>query len=563
MTAPARLAPPAPGSLPTISARSRIYGFGSLYAKTLRDSRLSFLIVAGLLGGVMLAVGSAIPTVFPTEAARAEVVRLANDLGALAQGIAGKPVNVGTLGGYIQWKYGPIFAIIAALWSILALSGTLATEARRGSLEFVAALPVARRQIALDKLAAHLTAMLVEVIILALAAWVAGAAFGTLPGDAIPLSAAIGYALWVGLLALAFGGLAFALAPILGRGAAAGISGALLIVGYVVHGYVASVPALGPLADLTPWAWTAGHLPLAGEYDWASLVPVAVVAAVLLAAGVEIFARRDLGVTVAIPGPRLPALAAGVGGPARRSFRERLPVALAWGIGIGLFGFLMAAVSGSVATALAQTPDVAQTIAKLFPSMDITTAGGFLELLVDLLMIIVGFAAVTLVAGWAADETSGRLEVLLSTPLSPSRWALRSGLGVLAAIVAMTVAAAVLIGLGSAAAGSDGLTPFLGTAAFGLYAVALAGIGFAVGGLVRTSVAAEVVALVVVATYLIDLLAPALRLPEAIHQLALTAHLGQPMIGVWDWAGVVACLVIAVGGLLLGAWGFGRRDVVR
>jgi hypothetical protein len=62
-------------------------------------------------------------------------------------------------------------------------------------------------------------------------------------------------------------------------------------------------------------------------------------------------------------------------------------------------------------------------------------------------------------------------------------------------------------------------------------------------------------------TYLIDLIAPALKLPDWIHQLALSSHLGQPMVGVWDWGGVAACLVLAAGGLLIGAWGVGRRDV--
>lgn len=552
---------PAPGLRTTSSLRGRLYGFGSVYAKTLRDSRFAFIVVAGLLGGVMLVVGSAIPTVFPTQAAREEVVRLANDLGALAQGLAGKPVNVGTLGGYVQWKYGPVFAIIAALWSILALSGTLAAESRRGSLEFVAALPFARRRIALEKVAAHLTAMVVNVAILALAAWVAAAAFGTLPGDAIPVRAAVGYALWVGLLALAFGGLAFALSPVFGRGTAAGIAGAILLVGWVVNGYAASIPALRVIADLTPWAWTANHLPLAGEYDWASLIPVAVAAAILLGAGVELFARRDLGVTIAIPTPRLPATTAGLGGPIRRSFGDRLPVALAWGLGIGLFGLVMAAISRSIADEVARAPDLARTFRQLFPTIDITSAGGFLELLVQLLTIVVGFAAATLIAGWAADETSGRLEMLLSTPLRRAGWVIRAGLGVLAAIAVMTVVIAVLIGLGAAAAGSDALTPMAGTIPFGLYAAALAGIGFAVGGIVRTSIAAEAVAVVVVGTYLIDLLAPALRLPDAVHQLALTAHLGRPMVGIWDPAGIVACLVIAFGGLLLGGWGMRRRDV--
>ena len=35
----------------------------------------------------------------------------------------GKPVKLGTLGGYMTFKYGAIFALGTALWSILALSG--------------------------------------------------------------------------------------------------------------------------------------------------------------------------------------------------------------------------------------------------------------------------------------------------------------------------------------------------------------------------------------------------------------------------------------------------------
>lgn len=98
--------------------------------------------------------------------------------------------------------------------------------------------------------------------------------------------------------------------------------------------------------------------------------------------------------------------------------------------------------------------------------------------------------------------------------------------------------------------------------ALGLYAAALAGIGFAVGGF-GTSIAGEVVALVVVATYLVDLLAPAPKLPDWVHRLALAAHLGQPMIGQWDLGGAVACLAIAILGVAIGGLGMRRRDVAR
>lgn len=540
---------------------SRVYGLGSIYAKTMRDSRLAFIIVAGLLGGIMFVIGAAIPNLLSTPAARAEIVRLANDLGA-ASGVAGKPINVGTLGGYVEWKYGPFFVIVAALWSILALSSTLAGEAAHGSLEFVAVSPFGKRRIALEKLAAHLTVMAFELVILTVAALLTAAIFAKLPADAISPEAAIGFALWIGLMALVFGGLSLVLSGFVSRGAAAGISGAVLFAGELLNGYSLTVPALRIPAALTPWAWTANHVPLGGQFDWGSLLLTGIVAIVLLGVGLEVFVRRDLGATSSVPTPNTPRALRGLGSPFGRSLSERLPVALAWAIGLGVFGLVMAGISRSLADQFSSSPDLARTFATLFPSFNVATAGGLLQLLISLAYIVVGFAAATLVSGWASDESSGRLEMLLSTPLARSPWAISAGLGVYAAIAVMTAIMAVAIGIGALTAGSDALTPMAGTLVLGLYAAALAGIGFAVGGY-RTSIAAEAVALVVVATYLVDLVGPALNLPDWVHQFALTAHLGQPMVGIWDPAGVVACLVLAAGGLAIGGWGMRRRDIAR
>jgi ABC-2 type transport system permease protein len=541
---------------------SRVYGLGSIYAKTMRDSRLSFIVMAGLLGGVMFVVGAAIPQVFASSSAREDIVRMAHDLGSVAAGVAGKPVNVGTLGGYISWKYGPVFLIIASLWSILALSSTLAGEAQRGSLEFVAVSPFGKRRIAFEKLAAHLTVMTLVLVIMAFAGWLTAALFGKLPEDAIPPQAAVGFALWIGLVALVFGGLALVLSPFIGRGPAAGIAGAALFAGWILNGYAATAPAFRIPADLTPWAWTNNHVPLGGEYDWGSLAFTAVIAIVLLAVGLEAFVRRDLGASMSIRTPNTPRALRGLGGPLSRSFSERLPVAISWAIGLGIFGLAMAGASRSLADSFGNSPDLQKTFDTIFPNFNVATAGGLLQLLISLAFIVVGFAASTLVSGWASDESSGRLEMLLSTPLARSRWAISSGLGVYGAIVVMTVIMAVAIGIGAMSAGSDAITPMVGTTTLGLYAAALAGVGFAVGGW-RTSVAAESVALLVVVMYLIDLIVPALQLPDWIHQLALTAHLGQPMVGVWDPAGVVACIALAAGGLLIGGWGMRSRDVAR
>lgn len=546
-----------------VSRWSRVYGLGSVYAKTLRNSRRSFIFASLLLAGLLFLVGGAIPTAYPTQAARDEIAQIARDLAATAQGTSGKPINVGTIGGYVEWKYGPIFMLIASIWSILALSSTLAGEARNGSLEFVAASPDGRRRIAIEKVAGHVTVMAVVLAIMAFAGWLAGAVLGKLPGDTIPMPAAVAYVLGLGFSALFFGGLALVLAQFLGRSGGAGLAGGLLIVGWFANGYGSLVPGFAVLGDLTPWAWTADYVPLAGQYDWLLLVPLAVVAVVPLAVGVEAFARRDMGAGASIRTPGLPALALGLRGPVTRALGERLPFALAWGLGMGGFGLSLAAISRSLADQFGRSPDIQSTFRNLFPSTDVGSATSFLQLLIQMMFIVAGFAAATFVAGWASDETSGRMEMLLTSPLSRGRWAVLSGIGVYLATAVMTALAAAGVGIGAFVGGMDPLNPVLGSLTLGLFAAAAAGVGFAVGGAIRASIAAEAVVLVVVVTYLIDLIAPALKLPDWVHQLALTAHFGQPIAGNWDWAGVVACLVIAAAGLLIGAWGIRRRDIAR
>ena len=547
-----------------ISLRSRLVGFGSIYGKTIRDSRLSFIIAAGLFGGLSLVLSAAIGTVFPTVASRHEVDKLVTSMPASMVNLFGNATlmgpKLGTLGGYLTWKYGSLFAVGAGLWSILALSGTLAGEAARGSLDFVAASPFGKRRIALEKLAAHLTVLWLAMAFMAVLLTVASNAFGDPSlGDPIPLVGSIGFALWVGFTAMCFGGLALALAPMLGRAGSAGVAGVAMVVLWMASG----LDLGGPLVTISPFHWTANHIPLVGIYDWPGLALVGVVAVVFLTVGVELFMRRDLGVTSGLSLPHMPGAVLGVRGPVSRAFGDQLPRALAWGIGMGLMGGLLASLVGPFSRQVSGEANLIATFSKVFPSFDFTTAGGWLQLYVSLFYIAAGFAATTFVSKWASDETDGRLEEILSVPMSRARWALAGGVAAIVSVVVLTVIVAVAISAGAAAGGSTAGDALLGSASLGVYAIAIVGVGFAVGGVWRTSLAAEIAALFVIATYLIDLLAPPLKLPDWFHQLALTAHLGQPMIGQWDAVGVVACVVIAVGGILLGAWGMGRRDVSR
>jgi ABC-2 type transport system permease protein len=540
----------------------RIYGYGSVFGKTLRDSRRAVLLVGVLVGLLLILVAQAIVAEFNTVQARQDLAAVVAAVPPILQGLAGKPVNVETLGGYLQYKYGTFFPLVASLWSILALSGTLAAEAQRGSLEFLAAAPISRLRLALEKLSGHVVAMAIAVGFIFLSLVVVGRTAAALPGDEIPVDAAAGYALWFGLVALAAGSVAFALAPFVGRGAAMGIAGAITFGGFILNGYQAAIPSLAPLANLSWFGWTTDHIPLAGVFNWASLVLVAAVPIVLFSVGVGAFVRRDIGATTAIPTPSLPRSLVGLRGPTGRAFGHNLPAAIGWGIGLGVFGLMIAGSAGSFADQLAKSQDFVRLLSSIFPGIDFATVGGFLQLLfVEFGLILAGLAAATLVAGWASDETSGRLEFLLAAPRDRFRWVLSTGFGVIGDIAVVVVLTALGVALGTAIAGGDASTPVLGSLVLGLFAIAIAGIGFAVGGLFRAGWAGPVAALVTILTWFADIIVPALGLPDFVHQLALTAHYGLPMLGRWDAVGIVASVGLLVGGLLIGAWGFARRDL--
>ena len=539
-------------------------GLRSVYAKALRDSRLAFLVIVGLAGLILLAGAQTMATTYGTPLARTQMADYVAQIPAALRGFYGTPLHVDTLGGFLSWHYSGMLTLLIGLWPILALSRTLASDLRCGSLEFVAAAPISRRRIAIEQVAGHVTAFAAAMAGLALAAWLAGQLAAKLPGDEIAPSAAIGFAAGIGANSLLFGALAFAISPFAGSRTAAVFAGMWMLGGFLIHGYRSAVPAFGAISPFTSFTWLEGNLPLAGAADWGASLVVAVCALMLLGVGIEAFVRRDMLAVTSSRLPGLPAVTHGLRGPMSRSFGDQLPAALGWGIAIGFLGFLMAAASKSFAEEIHKVPDILRLVQQLFPSVNITTPGGFLQFVfIDFGLILAGLAAATLVAGLSSDETSGRAEMLLATPISRARSELAAGLAGYVAMGLVAVLAGACIAAGAAAVGGDAITPGIGTLAVALYGAALAGVGLAVGGFGRAAWAAPAVVVAALGTFLLDFLAEPLRLPDWLHQLALSSHLGQPMAGYWDTAGVMACLVLAAGGLLLGIAGMRLRDIAR
>jgi ABC-2 type transport system permease protein len=543
-------------------ARS-LRGSGSVFVKSLRDSRRAILIACLGLGFTVWSIGISTASNYPTLASRQQ--QLASLQASPAFGsLFGLPIGTDTLGGMVCWRDGMFAAILLALWSITALSGTLAAEARCGALEILASTPISRRRIAVEKVASHLAGVAIVVVATSAVTWATGALYAVLPGDSMSFWDALAYFAAIALLALLGGSIALALSPLLGRGASAGAAAAVFFVMYLAYAYGDLVPALGAIKGLSPFTWTARHQPLAGSWDVLPLLPLALLVLAFLVAGIVIFGRRDIGATERLPVLALPGRRFLLRGPARQVFLRSRTLALVWGLAMGgLFG-LFAAGSQSLAVTATSDPGSQAFVKAVFGDTDWTSAKGLMQLaFVWLGYVAVAVAATTLVRELASDERERRLEMLLAAPVSRVRWLLSGGLGVFAAVALMSLTMAALIGLGVAASGQDPFGPFAGAWVAGLYAAALAGVALACLGLGGVELAPAIPASLGIGFFAFDTFGSLLGLPSAVTSLSLTHHLGRPMAGSYDWPGMAMLAALAVGGVALGAWSMSRRDVSR
>jgi ABC-type transport system involved in multi-copper enzyme maturation permease subunit len=152
---------------------ARVAGLGTIYGKTVRDSRRAAIVV-GIVAGLFI-VGTGAPygvaPEFSTVELRRQFIAGLTALPLAVRGLLGEPINLESLGGFLSWRVGNFLPIMLGLWPVLALSGTLAGEAARGSLDLLASTPRARRTIALEKLAGHITAVVFAMLILGLSIW--------------------------------------------------------------------------------------------------------------------------------------------------------------------------------------------------------------------------------------------------------------------------------------------------------------------------------------------------------------------------------------------------------
>jgi beta-exotoxin I transport system permease protein len=248
--------------------------------------------------------------------------------------------------------------------------------------------------------------------------------------------------------------------------------------------------------------------------------------------------------------------------------RERRRSLLSWGLPLGLWSAFIVSIYPSIESALTKAVRNYPTALKeAFGVGELTSVEQYLhaEMLSLIVPLAVGYLAVRSVAsGLSGAAESGRLDVLLSAPVSRSRL-VAAGFAATAIELATVLAVAVALTMIGSLLSSAGLSFGLALAGFaGVWPLALlfAGLGIVVAGWsLRTSVVTGSVAGVLVGMYVVDLIGRLDPSLDAIRYASVFRYYGTAIesgIDTLSFLGVTAAAVAlaAIGSLL-----FERRDL--
>ncbi|QBI20214.1 ABC transporter permease [Egibacter rhizosphaerae] len=525
-------------------------GTGTLVRFMLRRDRIRLLAWTAGFAALTLYLVTALPVAYETEADLAAATQLfADPVGRMLIG-PGYGFDDPSFERFVANGYGLYFFILSALMSILLIVRHTRLEEQTGRAELVRANVVGRH-----------TALTSALIVTVITNLVIGAAvFGVMV--AVAGFGAGGSALFAASIAavgVGFGGIATITAQLTEYSrAAAGIAGAALGAAFVLRaGGDMAAEGGNALSWTSPLGWGQQTAPFVLDRWWPLALPLGL-AVVAAAVGYALAVRRDVGASLfsARPGPA--TAAPSLGTPLGLALRLQRASILGWGAALIIGGLVFGAYTDALIEALADMPDV---FLELFGGAEDMVAG-YLAYMAEFMAYLVAAFAIMAVRSLRNEETGGRAEPVLATPVS--RWAwLGSNLAVAAAAVV------VLMGLTGAATGAG--AAIVTGEAHHVGELTAAHLNHAPGPLLVLGVAALLfgvfpravpIAWVLVGYGLVvGTFGPLLDLPEAAFDLSPFEHPAEMPLEGFALAPVAILTLLAIVAAALGLLAFRQRGV--
>ena len=475
------------------------------------------------------------------------------------------PVHPETLGGYEQYKWLAGAVIMMMLWAGLAGVGAGRGDEARGLTEEWIAGGISRTRLLLARSAAFGLVLLVACVasvlgIVAIAPFVhQDPNFWGEMGKAATMTAGLFTCYAIALL--------ISQLPAERQTATALGVGALVLL-LVINGIADTIDSASGIGIVSPFHWmekTSSAAP-GGAFDLGATIGLAVAAGVVIGVAIPIFLRRDVGSGLftwrlrtghaARVASRNPVL--------RLPFTEGLweqRIGLAtWVVSTLVLGALMVSVTKSLVDALFADPNIAAVFQRAVPGPAYASMLGFVWFGIALLLLA-GYAVVQ-VSRWSAQDQEGRVEMLLSAPISRARIVVERALEFAVASLLIVIGGYVGVAAEVPFAGLklDAGHVFTASALLWPFALAFGGLGVAVASR-WPGVAVPFLAAFAAVEYFLGDLAPLFRLPGWVANLSVFHLYGNPVVGNLSWTPPVSMLLVFLTGFAAALILMRQRDV--
>jgi ABC-2 type transport system permease protein len=475
------------------------------------------------------------------------------------------PVHPETLGGYEQYKWLAGAIILMMLWAGLAGVGVGRGAEDRGLTDQWLAGGISRTRLLLARSSAFGLVLLIACLASTLGISAVAPTVHQDPNVAGELGKALSMAL--GLFTCYAIALFISQLPAERQTATALGVGALVLL-LLINGIADTVNSASWIGVISPFHWmerTSSGAP-GGTFDVWATVALGVAAAALIGATIPIFQRRDIGSGLFNWGRRTKAAVR----VASRNVLLRLPFTeglweqrvglAAWVVSTLLLGSVMISVTKSVADGLLADPHLASLLKTYYSGSLYASLLGLFWFGIALLLLA-GYAVVQ-VSRWSAQDQEGRVEMLMSVPVSRTRVVIERALEF--AVASLLIVVGGYIGVASKAP-TAGLNLDMGhlftaSALLWPFALAFGGLGVAVASR-WPRIAVPFLATFAVVEYFVGDLAPLFKLPDWVANLSVFHLYGNPLVSSFTWTPALSMTLVFVVGFGAAVLLMRRRDV--
>jgi ABC-2 type transport system permease protein len=500
------------------------------------------------VGGTIALSALAVPPIYNTPE---KIAGYASAVGTspVSYLMSGRQVAIDTIGGIVANEISQVAQLGICLMVMFLVIRHTRAEEETGHAELL-------RSTVLGRHAASLAGLLYGVSAALLIGLVTT---GSMLAAGLDVLGSVTYGVGLTLLGLCYAAVSMVAAQLStsARGAL-GLAGAAIAIGYLVRGVGAMQD--NALVWASPFGW-AQRMDAFGDERWWPVVPLVLLAAGLLALAAWLTAHRDFAGGLLQTRPGRARASRLLGTPVGLALRLQRGLLIGWGIGVAALGLLYGAVIPTIPDLVASNPDIAAAIGA-FPGAEDAIIDAFLRYIFLFMAVISTGFVVTSVLRLRSEEEAGRAEVVLATGVRRTTWAgatvLVAGLGalLLSLLMGLGLALGYALGMGE----WDRLADQLADQLSYLPAVLLlAAAAVAIAGLVpRWSL---LVWVGVAFVFFQVMLGETLRLPDWVNGISPFWHLPGLPVDPFDAVPAMVELVLAATLVLVGLWGYRRRDI--